>query len=140
MTPAHYFNKFRAITPQFTELTGIKIDFEVIPPREMREKAVLDLGAQTAIYASHTADPMYLPLYEANKWVDALDDYLDDPTLTDRAWFELDACSPSSDRERDPNSPAQASRKCNRCGSYPCLFTRDPSTERCGGKRPQGDP
>jgi multiple sugar transport system substrate-binding protein len=94
VTPAHYFNKFRAISPQFTELTGIKVDFEIIPPREMREKAVLDLGAKTANYASHTADPMYLPLYQVNKWVDPLDDYLNNPKLTDKAWFDLEDIIP----------------------------------------------
>ena len=40
VTPAHYFNKFRAITPQFEALSGVKVDFDIIPPREMREKAV----------------------------------------------------------------------------------------------------
>ena len=94
VTPAHYFNKFRAVTPQFTELTGIKVDFEVIPPREMREKALLDLGAKTGNYASHTADPMFLALYEANKWVDPLDDYHNDAKLTDKAWFDLDDIIP----------------------------------------------
>jgi len=94
VTPAHYFNKFRAISPQFTELTGINLDFEVIPPREMREKAVLDLGAKTGNYVTHTADPMYLSLYEANKWVDPLDDYINDPKLTDKAWFDLDDIMP----------------------------------------------
>lgn len=94
VTPAHYFNKFRAITPQFADLTGIKVDFEIIPPREMREKAVLDLGAKTGNYVTHTADPMYLSLYEANKWVDSLDDYINDPKLTDKAWFDLDDVIP----------------------------------------------
>ena len=94
VTPAHYFNKFRAITPGFTELTGVEVDFEIIPPREMREKAVLDLGAKSANYASHTADPMYLSLYEANKWVEPLDNFLDDPKLTDKAWFDLDDIIP----------------------------------------------
>ena len=94
VTPAHYFNKFRAISPQFTELTGIDVDFEIIPPREMREKAVLDLGAKTGNYVTHTADPMYLPLYEANQWVDPLDVYLNDPKLTDKAWFDLDDIIP----------------------------------------------
>lgn len=94
VTPAHYFEKFRAITPQFTELTGIKVDYEVIPPRELREKAVLDLGAKTANYASHTGDPMFLALYKANKWVDPLDDYLNNPKLTDKAWFQVDDIIP----------------------------------------------
>ncbi|MBN2123256.1 MAG: sugar ABC transporter substrate-binding protein [Deltaproteobacteria bacterium] len=94
VTPAHYFNKFRAISPQFTELTGVDVDFEVIPPREMREKAVLDLSAKTGNYVTHTADPMYLSLYEANKWVDPLDDYLNDPKLTDKAWFDAEDIIP----------------------------------------------
>ena len=89
VTPAHYFTKFRAVSHQFTELTGIKVDFEVIPPRENREKAVLDLGAKTGNYATHTADPMFLPLYETNHWIDPLDDYLNDPKLTDKNWFNV---------------------------------------------------
>lgn len=94
VTPAHYFNKFRAVSPQFEELTGIKVDFDIIPPREMREKAVLDFGAKSGNYASHTGDPMYLSLYEANKWVDPLDDYLNDPKLTDKEWFDLEDIIP----------------------------------------------
>jgi multiple sugar transport system substrate-binding protein len=89
VTPAYYFGIFRQFTPQFTALTGITVTYETIPPRENREKAVLDLGARTANYASHTADPMYLPLYVANKWIEPLDTYWNDPALTDKAWFDL---------------------------------------------------
>ena len=89
VTPAHYFNKFRAITPRFEELSGVKVSYDIIPPREMREKAVLDFGAGTATYATHTGDPMFLPLNEVNKWIDPLDDYINDPKLTDKAWFDL---------------------------------------------------
>ena len=87
VTPAHYFTKFRSVSHEFTELTGVKVDFEIIPPRENREKAILDLGAKTGNYATHTADPMFLPLYEANHWIDPLDDYINDPKLTDKNWF-----------------------------------------------------
>lgn len=94
VTPAHYFNKFRAVAGDFTQLTGVTVKFEIIPPKENREKAMLDLGARTANYASHTADPMFLPLYAANKWVEPLDRFLDDPTLTDKAWFNLEDIVP----------------------------------------------
>jgi len=94
VTPAHYFNKFRAITPEFTKLTGIKVTFDVIPPREMREKAVLDFAMGTGTYVSHTADPMYIPLYVVNKWVEPLDKYLNDPILTDLKWFDLEDIIP----------------------------------------------
>lgn len=92
--PAHYINKFRAVTPQFTDLTGIQVDFELIPPREMREKAILDLGAKTANYSTQATDPMYYHLYEANNWVDPLDDYLNDSKLTDKSWFDVDDVIP----------------------------------------------
>lgn len=94
VTPAHYFNKFRAITPEFTKLTGIKVTFDVIPPREMREKAVLDLAMKTGNYVTHTADPMYIPLYVANRWVESLDEYLNNPALTDLDWFNLEDIIP----------------------------------------------
>jgi multiple sugar transport system substrate-binding protein len=94
VTPAHYFNKFRAVAPEFTQLTGIQVKFEIIPPREMREKAMLDLGSRTGNFASHTGDPMFLPLYAANKWVEPLERLLNDPALTDKAWFNLDDIVP----------------------------------------------
>ncbi|HSD52466.1 MAG TPA: sugar ABC transporter substrate-binding protein [Candidatus Methylomirabilis sp.] len=94
VTPAHYFNKFRAFAPEFTQLSGVEVKFEIIPPRENREKAVLDLGAKSGNYASHTADPMFLPLYVANKWVEPLDNFINDPALTDKQWFDLDDIVP----------------------------------------------
>ena len=61
-----------------------------MPPGQIRQKALLDLSSKTATYATHSADPMYYPLYVANKWVEPLDKYLNDATLTDKAWFDYD--------------------------------------------------
>ncbi len=94
ITPAFYFGIFRRFTPEFTALTGVNVQYETIPPKENREKAVLDLGAKTANFATHTADPMYLPLYVANRWIEPFDKYLNDPSLTDRAWFDLEDIVP----------------------------------------------
>ena len=76
--------------PQFEALTGIKVRAEKVPPGQIRQKAMLDLSSKTGTYATHAADPMYYPLYVANKWVEPLDKYLDDATLTDKAWFNYD--------------------------------------------------
>jgi len=96
VTPAHYFQKFQAVTEDlFADLTGITVRFEVIPPKELREKAVLDLASGSANYATHTGDPMFLPLYQANDWVDSLDDYLADSNLCDAAWFNVDDIIPN---------------------------------------------
>lgn len=96
VTPAHYFAKFQAVTNDvFAKLTGITVKFEVIPPKELRDKAVLDLASGSGNYASHTGDPMYLPLYKFRNWVDPLDDYLADSSLTDAAWFNVDDIVPN---------------------------------------------
>ena len=88
--PASYFENLISLQLQFEALTGIKLRFEKVPPGQIRQKAVLDLSSKTATYATHAADPMYYPLYVSNKWVDPLDRYLGDATLTDAAWFGYD--------------------------------------------------
>jgi ABC-type glycerol-3-phosphate transport system substrate-binding protein len=85
--PASYFDNLISLQPQFEALTGIKLRFEKVPPGQIRQKAMLDLSSKTATYATHAADPMYYPLYVANKWVEPLDRYLADPKLTDPSWL-----------------------------------------------------
>src|SRR4051794_6143040 len=88
--PASYFENLISLQPQFEALTGIQLRFEKVPPGQIRQKALLDLSSKTATYATHSADPMYYPLYVSNKWVEPLDRYLNDATLTDKAWFAYD--------------------------------------------------
>ena len=88
--PAGYFDNLISLSSQFEALTGIGVHFEKVPPGQIRQKAMLDLSSKTGTYGTHAADPMYYPLYVSNKWVDPLDRYLNDPTLTDPAWFRYD--------------------------------------------------
>jgi ABC-type glycerol-3-phosphate transport system substrate-binding protein len=88
--PASYFVNLISLQSQFEALTGIKLRFEQVPPGQIRQKAMLDLSSKTGTYATHAADPMYYPLYVANKWVEPLDKYLNDASLTDPAWFRYD--------------------------------------------------
>src|SRR3569832_2704584 len=74
--PASYFDSLLSLLPQFAALTGVKVRAEKVPPGQIRQKAMLDLSSKTTTYATHAADPMYYPLYVANKWVDPLDKYL----------------------------------------------------------------
>jgi multiple sugar transport system substrate-binding protein len=90
VTPAGYFDNLEAVLPTFHELSGINVRLEKTPPGQIRQKAVLDLSAKTGTWASHATDPMYYPLYVANKWIDPLDAYLNDTKLTDPDWFKFD--------------------------------------------------
>ncbi len=88
--PAGYFKNLEALLPAFKELTGIDARLEMTPPGQIRQKAVLDLSSKTGTWASHAADPMYYDLYVANGWVDPLDGYLGDASMTDAAWFDYE--------------------------------------------------
>lgn len=92
--PASYFENLITLAPQFESLTGIQVRFEKIPPAQIRQKCVIDLTSKTATYATHAADPMYYALYAANKWVEPLDPYLADASLTDPAWFNFNDIIP----------------------------------------------
>ena len=93
--PASYFENLITIAPQFKALTGIDVRFEKIPPAQIRQKSVIDLTSKTGTYATHAADPMYYSLYAANKWVEPLDTYLNDKSLTDADWFKFDDIIPA---------------------------------------------
>jgi ABC-type glycerol-3-phosphate transport system substrate-binding protein len=85
--PASYFENLISLLPQFEALTGVRVRVEKVPPGQIRQKALLDLSSKTATYATHAADPMYYPLYVSNKWVEPLDTFLNDASLTDASWF-----------------------------------------------------
>ena len=88
--PAGYFNNLIEVGGAFEDLSGMKVRFEKIPPGQIRQKVVLDLSSKTGTYATHAADPMYYPLYAANKWVEPLDPYLANSTISDAAWFDYE--------------------------------------------------
>lgn len=88
--PAGYFQNLEAVLPQFRELSGIDVRLESTPPGQIRQKAILDLSSKTGTWATSATDPMYYPLYVSNGWIDPLTDFLDNPDLTDKAWFDYD--------------------------------------------------
>ena len=92
--PAGYFNNLQEVMPDFVTLTGVDARLEMIPPGQIRQKAVLDLSSKSATYASHAADPMYYQLYVSNGWIDPLDDYLGNDKLTDGSWFDFEDIQP----------------------------------------------
>lgn len=88
--PASYFDVLIAASAEFEALTGINVHYDKVPPGQIRQKTVLDLSSHTGNYSTHSADPMYLPLYAANRWVEPVETFLDDPAMTDKTWFAYD--------------------------------------------------
>lgn len=87
---ASYFSDLQALLPQFTELTGITVEAEEIPPQKIRENVVRDLSTGTGRYHTHATDPMYYPLYATNKWVQPIEKFTEDPELCNPEWLKLD--------------------------------------------------
>ncbi len=92
--PAGYFQNLETVLGDFTTLSGVEVRLEMIPPGQIRQKAVLDLSSKTGTYASHAADPMYYMLYVANNWIEPLDNFLGDARLTDNGWFQYEDIQP----------------------------------------------
>lgn len=85
--PTIFYAGWKKLASEFETLTGINVTFEEIPPGLIRNKTVLDLSSKTGTYSTHFADPMYYPLYAANDWVEPIAEYLNNPKLTDPAWY-----------------------------------------------------
>ncbi len=93
--PANYFAVLQEITPLFTKLTGINVEYQIIPPLQLREKHILDLSTKAGQFASAATDPMYYPLYVTNGWIEDLGPYLDNPKLTNKEWLDLNDIIPA---------------------------------------------
>ena len=87
--PASYFSNLLKLLPEFESLTGITVKADQVPPQKIRENVVRDLSTHTGRYHTHAADPMYYPLYVANKWVVPLDKFLNDQELCNPKWFDV---------------------------------------------------
>ena len=88
LIPAGYFKNLANVKSTFEDLTGVKLNIEMTPPAQIRNKAMLDFSKKTGMWATNCTDPMFYYLYEANGWVDRLDEYLENPKLTDKKWFD----------------------------------------------------
>lgn len=76
---------------EFEQLTGINMEVAVISEDLFWDKVVIGLSAASppfdVFFVSGGAD---VYSYYLNNWIEPLDQYIDDPTLTDKDWYDLD--------------------------------------------------
>jgi len=73
--------------PEFEKLTGIKVIVDVLPWTALHEKNLTDLQSGTGFYDVISHGAKYtMPLYCKNKWIEPLNDYLEDPDLTEYSY------------------------------------------------------
>lgn len=72
-----------AITPEFEEITGINVEWEIIPYENSRERQVLDFSAGTPNFDVILIDVVWVGEFAASGWAVPMDTYYNDPALAD---------------------------------------------------------
>ncbi|SBT94536.1 carbohydrate ABC transporter substrate-binding protein, CUT1 family [Streptomyces sp. DI166] len=72
--------ELQKLAPRFTEETGIKVNFTVLPENDVRDKISQDFANQAGQYDVATLSNYEIPIYARNDWLKELDPYVaDDP-------------------------------------------------------------
>ncbi|GAA4797913.1 sugar ABC transporter substrate-binding protein [Streptomyces ziwulingensis] len=74
----------------FTEETGIKVNFTVLPENDVRDKISQDFANQAGQYDVATLSNYEIPIYARNEWLREMDSY----AAKDRAYDEQDVLKP----------------------------------------------
>lgn len=78
---------FQKLTPRFTELTGIKVNWDVMEQTSLKNKQLLDYTSKTKIYDVLLVDPFAQAEFVDKGAIAPLDEYLDDVAFAP-AWFD----------------------------------------------------
>lgn len=77
--------------PIFEELTGIKVNYEVLGEEALRQKTMVDLVSRAGRYDIMAIDFMLIPqLTLGSPMLEPLSNFINDPSLTDSKWFDYD--------------------------------------------------
>lgn len=85
---------FQAMTPEFTSLTGIKVEYDVVEPRVLRSQHFMAHTAGTGIYDVLMTDGFWIQEYVAHGVIEPLRPYLENAELTP-AWFDWEDILPA---------------------------------------------
>ncbi len=81
--------ELQKLAPRFTEETGIKVNFTVLPENDVRDKISQDFANQAGQYDVATLSNYEIPIYARNDWLKELDPYVaDDPEYDQRDILE----------------------------------------------------
>lgn len=83
-----YTESLLPLIPEFEALTGIKVEYLILPENEYGSKLTADLSQQRGEFTVIMAGAMRNWAYVTPGWMVPLDEYLNDPKLTDRAWYK----------------------------------------------------
>lgn len=87
----HYLQEYvQKFTPEFEELTGIKVEFDVLSEVEYFAKLVSGFESKTLSQEVYMANMGFVAREYANNWIAPLEQYINNPKLTDKEWFDYE--------------------------------------------------
>jgi multiple sugar transport system substrate-binding protein len=78
------------LIPEFRKLTGINVEYLILPEAEYFTKLAADLSQQRGEFSVIMTGPMRNWQFVSAEWILPLDDFLNNPKLTDPSWYKLD--------------------------------------------------
>lgn len=84
------------LIPQFEELTGIKVRVTKLPEQEFLTKVPADLTAGTFAFDVFMSQYYDAPKYAMEKWTQSLDEFMENPKLTDPVWYDWEDFFPGA--------------------------------------------
>lgn len=88
--PHAYTLALEKYIPIFEELTGIKVNYEMIGEQEQRQKMMQDLSSGSGMYDVIPVGPTNMVQLTQPGWLVPLDPLIEDSSLTDKEWFHLE--------------------------------------------------
>ena len=80
---ATYYSFLQKLIPDFVKLTGIEVEYQVVPEQQIRQKLPIELnGKSSAIDVFASSMHVEKLLFAAAGWYEPLNKYLDNPNLT----------------------------------------------------------
>ena len=76
------------LLPQFKALTGIAVDYLILPEDQYFPRLAADLSSQQGQFPVIMTGPMRNWEYVSADWIVPLDDFLANPKLTDPSWYK----------------------------------------------------
>jgi multiple sugar transport system substrate-binding protein len=83
------------LIPEFRRLTGIEVEYLILPEAEYFTRLVADLSQQRGEFSVVMTGPMRNWQYVPANWILPLDDLLNNPKLTDLSWYNLNDFYPA---------------------------------------------
>jgi multiple sugar transport system substrate-binding protein len=83
------------LIPEFKKLTGINIEYLVLPEDQYNTKLAADLSNQRGEFSVIMCGAMRNWQYVSADWILPLDEFLNNPKLTDLGWYKLDDFYPA---------------------------------------------